>query len=102
MKTFYIYILANKKNGTLYTGMTSNLLRRIIQHKNGVFKSFTKRYDISKLVYFEISEDVRSAIIREKRIKRWKRKWKIGLIEKNNPQWQDLFCCLMDAGSSPA
>jgi putative endonuclease len=90
MKTFYIYILASKKNGTLYIGMTNDLIRRVHEHKSGLIGGFTKKYSINKLVYFESTEDVNAAILREKRLKKWKRQWKIELIEKSNPKWRDL------------
>jgi putative endonuclease len=90
MKTFYIYILASKKNGTLYVGMTNDLVRRFYEHKSGFIEGFTKKYSINKLVYFESTSDVNEAILREKRLKKWKRQWKIELIEKSNPGWRDL------------
>ena len=86
-----MYILASKKNGTLYTGVTDNLIKRVWQHKNKLVDGFTKKYNIDKLVYFEITDDIRSAILREKRIKKWNRQWKIELIKKNNPEWKDLY-----------
>jgi len=86
-----VYILANKRNGTLYTGVTSDLLKRVWEHKNDLVEGFTKKYEVHKLVWFEVHERMISAIEREKRIKEWKRKWKIELIENNNPDWQDLF-----------
>jgi putative endonuclease len=88
---YYIYILASKRNGTLYIGVTSNLIKRIYEHKNNLIEGFTKKYNIHNLVYYEITEDVNSAIAREKQLKRWKRNWKIELIEKNNPEWKDLY-----------
>jgi len=88
---YYVYILASKRNGTLYIGVTSNLIKRIYEHKNNIIEGFTKKYNIHKLVYYEITEDVNSAIVREKQLKRWKRNWKIKLIEKNNPEWKDLY-----------
>ncbi|MBA7563118.1 hypothetical protein ES708_04771 [subsurface metagenome] len=88
---YYIYILASKRNGTLYTGVTSNLIKRIYEHKNNLIEGFTKKYNIHNLVYYEITEDVNSAIAKEKQLKRWKRNWKIELIEKNNPEWKDLY-----------
>ena len=91
LKEYFVYILASKKNGTLYIGVTNDLLRRIWEHKNGVVEGFSKRYFIKKLVYFEESSSVESAIIREKRLKAWKRDWKIELIEKHNPDWKDLY-----------
>ena len=83
--------MANKKNGTLYTGVTSNLPRRVYEHKNNLIKGFTERYGVHKLVYYEQTENNISAIEREKRIKKWNRNWKIELIEKNNPEWRDLY-----------
>jgi len=90
-KNYYVYILASKKNGTLYTGVTSDLIKRVFEHKNKLVKSFTQKYAINKLVYYEATENVESAIIREKQIKRWKRDWKIRQIEKMNPSWKDLY-----------
>ncbi len=91
MKQSYVYIIASKKNGTLYIGVTSDLKRRIYEHKNKQVEGFSKRYDISLLVYFEIYDDIRLAILREKRLKAWKRDWKIKLIEERNPEWNDLY-----------
>ncbi len=88
---YYVYILASKRNGTLYIGVTSNLIKRIYEHKNNLIEGFTKKYNIHNLVYYEITEDVNSAITREKQLKIWKRNWKIELIEKNNPEWKDLY-----------
>ena len=85
-----IYILANKKNGTLYTGVTSNLSKRIYEHKNGLADGFTKRYSIHQLVYYEVAETILSAIEREKQIKSWSRKKKVNLIELQNIYWDDL------------
>jgi len=90
-KEFYIYILASKRNGTLYTGVTSNLPQRIRQHKNDQFDGFCKKYDVKQLVYFEQHNTAESAITREKQIKKWNRAWKLKLIEKDNPQWNDLY-----------
>ena len=90
-KQYYVYILASKRNGTLYTGITSDLIKRIWQHKNGLVEGFSKRYETKTLVYFEQFNDVEEAILREKRIKKWNRQWKINLIEKKNPDWDDLF-----------
>ncbi|MCB1839058.1 MAG: GIY-YIG nuclease family protein [Alphaproteobacteria bacterium] len=87
----YIYILASKKNGTLYIGVTTDLQKRIWQHKNKEIEGFTKKYGVDKLVYFETYEDYWDAANREKRLKKWNRAWKIELIEKQNPQWQDLY-----------
>lgn len=90
-KLFYIYILANDRNGTIYIGVTSNLEKRIKEHKEKVYSdSFTSKYNVSKLVYFESTENSESAIAREKQLKAWKRAWKLDLVEKQNPQWKDL------------
>lgn len=85
-----VYILASKRNGTLYTGVTSNLPKRVYEHKSGVVEGFTKKYHVHLLVWYECTEDINSAITREKQIKAWKRKWKLELIEKENPKWKDL------------
>jgi putative endonuclease len=90
-KHYYVYILCNKRNGTFYIGMTSDLIKRVWQHKNGAVEGFTKQYGLKTLVYFEQYKDVKDAILREKRIKKWNRQWKINLIEKNNPSWNDLY-----------
>ena len=89
-KTYDVYILANKKRGTLYIGVTNNLKRRIFEHKNKEVGSFTKKYSINKLVYYEETNDVVSAITREKQLKNWQRIWKIDLIESVNPEWKNL------------
>ena len=91
IRQYFVYILASKKNGTLYTGVTSDLLRRIYEHKNKLVEGFTKKYDVHRLVYYEEYRDVLDALNREKAIKRWNRAWKINLIEKNNPQWVALY-----------
>ena len=83
--------MASQKNGTLYIGMTSNLIKRAWEHKNNLVDGFTKKYKVHRLVYFEQTENVQSALIREKQLKKWRRKWKIELIEKNNPNWNDLY-----------
>ncbi|MCG8355394.1 MAG: GIY-YIG nuclease family protein [Kiloniellales bacterium] len=87
---YYVYIMASKPYGTLYVGMTGDLVRRVYQHKNGVVEGFTNQYGVHRLVYFEQTDDVRSALQREKSLKRWNRDWKIALIEKHNPDWHDL------------
>lgn len=89
-KQYFVYILASKAYGTLYTGVTSNIAQRIYQHKEGVFEGFTKKYKVHRLVYYEIHADIYEAITREKQVKKWNRQWKINLIEQNNPQWLDL------------
>ena len=86
-----VYILANKRNGTLYVGVTSNLPKRIWEHKNKVVKGFTQKYDLSSLVWYELHETMGSAIQREKAMKFWKRVWKLRTIEKMNPEWLDLY-----------
>ena len=86
-----VYILASKKNGTLYVGVTSDLVKRVWEHRNNLVEGFTKRYGIHQLVWYELHESVDSAIRREKRLKDWKRKWKVQLIEKTNPDWEDLY-----------
>lgn len=91
MKNYHVYIMASKKNGVLYIGVTNNLTRRSFEHQNGLIEGFSKKYFIKKLVYYESTPDVRSAITREKQIKKWKRDWKIELIEKENPNWNDLY-----------
>ena len=85
-----VYILASKRNGTLYAGVTSDLSRRVDEHKNDAVEGFTKRYRVHMLVYCEFHADMRSAIEREKQIKKWNRAWKLELIEKDNPEWRDL------------
>ena len=86
-----VYILTSRKRGTLYTGVTSDLIKRIWQHKNDLVEGFTNQYDVHSLVWFELHETMESAILREKAIKNWKRDWKIRLIEEENPQWIDLY-----------
>lgn len=90
-KSFCVYILASQRNGTLYIGVTSDLIKRIWEHKNKVVPGFTEQYGVDKLVYFEQYEDAEMAMHREKRLKEWKRQWKLALIEKNNPEWNDLY-----------
>lgn len=91
MKTYYVYILASKKNGTLYIGVTNNFKKRIFEHENGAVGGFTKKYNVNTLVYYEQTDNIQSAIHREKRLKKWNRAWKIKLIEKVNPDWNDLY-----------
>jgi len=94
-KHFYVYILASGKHGTIYIGVTSNLIRRVYEHKEKLIPGFTKDYGIDKLVYYEIFDDPENAILREKRLKRWRRDWKIELIERDNPNWDDLYASLI-------
>ena len=88
--SYYVYMLASKKNGVLYIGVTNNLLRRIYEHKNKKHKGFTEKYFTNKLVYFEETDSIFSAIAREKQFKKWNRQWKINLIQEMNPDWNDL------------
>ncbi|MGV7213193.1 GIY-YIG nuclease family protein [Bradyrhizobium sp. UFLA05-112] len=90
-RCYYVYILASKIGGTLYIGVTNDLVRRVAEHRLKLVESFTKEYDVLKLVYFEQFDDPENAIKREKRLKKWKRAWKIALIEKDNPDWNDLY-----------
>ena len=87
----YVYIITNKRNGTLYVGVTSNLAKRIYEHKNGFVNSFSKKYKLDKLVYYEQHLDIEAAITREKQIKKWNRLWKLKLIESFNHEWRDLY-----------
>ena len=91
MKQPCVYILASKRNGTLYVGVTSDLTQRVWQHKNDQAEGFTKRYGVHKLVWYEICDDMRAAIAREKAVKEWKRAWKIRLIQETNPEWNELY-----------
>ena len=91
MHQYYVYILASKKGGTLYVGVTNDLIKRVYQHKNKMVDGFTKKYDIDNLVYYEVLNNSYEAIKREKKLKQWKRDWKIDLIENKNPHWQDLY-----------
>ena len=90
MKEYFVYILSNITNTTLYVGMTNDLRRRLYEHKNKLIPGFTEKYNVNKLVYFEKTTDVKAAIQREKRLKKWNRDWKIELIKKNNPNLNDL------------
>ena len=91
MRSSYVYMLASKLYGTLYIGVTGDLIRRIYQHREGSVEGFTKQYDVKRLVWFEQHEDIRAAIAREKTLKKWPRQWKINLIEETNPHWMDLY-----------
>ncbi len=88
---YYVYMLANRKQGTLYIGVTNDLVRRIYEHREGLVESFTKRYHVDRLVYFETHDSIEAAIAREKKLKHWKRAWKTDLIERDNPDWRDLY-----------
>ena len=89
-KQYFVYLLASKPYGTLYTGITSNLVQRVYQHKEGLVDGFTKKYNVHRVVFYEVHSDVNEAILREKCIKKWNRQWKINLIEQHNPQWLNL------------
>jgi putative endonuclease len=88
---YYVYLLASDRNGTLYIGVTNDIVRRVFEHKSKAVPGFTKRYGVDKLVWFEIFDDPASAITREKELKKWRREWKVQLIEEQNPQWLDLY-----------
>jgi len=90
-KTYYVYILASKKNGTLYIGVTNNLKKRVFEHREALVSGFTKKYGVKNLVFYESTESSYTVIQREKHLKNWNRKWKIELIEKDNPEWKDLY-----------
>ena len=90
-KTYCVYILCSQRNGTLYVGITNNLAKRVWEHKNKKVDGFTKKYEVSHLVYYEVHENPESAITREKQIKKWNRLWKLRIIEENNPEWKDLY-----------
>jgi putative endonuclease len=102
----HVYIMASRRNGTLYVGVTSDLIKRVWQHRNHVVPGFSSRYGVGLLVWFESTPDIEAAIAREKQLKNWKREWKLALIEKSNPCWRDLYEDILgkplDAGSSPA
>jgi len=89
-RQYYVYILTNKSNKVLYIGVTNNLIRRMSEHKNKVINGFTKKYNLTKLIYYEATNSIKSAISREKQLKRWHREWKINLINQFNPEWKDM------------
>ncbi|MGD9108343.1 MAG: GIY-YIG nuclease family protein [Gammaproteobacteria bacterium] len=91
MKTYYVYILASKRNGTLYIGVTNNIVKRVYEHKSNFADGFTRKYNVHMLVYYEQFCDICDAIAREKQLKKWRRVWKLELIEKNNLDWKDLY-----------
>ena len=88
---YYVYLLASDRNGTLYIGVTNDLVRRVFEHKNKITRGFTSRYGVDRLVWFEVYDHPENAITREKEIKKWRRAWKLRLIEESNPQWLDLY-----------
>jgi putative endonuclease len=92
---YYVYLLASKPNGTLYVGVTNDLVRRVYEHKEGLADGFSKKYEVKTLVWFDSTGSVEAAIHREKQIQNWKREWKVALIEKDNPQWLDLYPSLL-------
>ncbi len=98
---YYVYIVASRRNGTLYIGMTDDLIRRIWQHREGLVPGFTQKYGCKYLVWFESTDDVMSAIQREKQMKAWKRRWKLELIERGNPNWGDLYDQIDPLGAKP-
>jgi putative endonuclease len=99
--TYYVYILASRKNGTLYIGVTNDLIRRVWEHREGLNEGFTKKYGVKMLVYFEAFEDIDSAIHRETRMKKWKRRWKMRVIEEKNYEWRDLYDVLNGGTALP-
>jgi putative endonuclease len=88
---YFVYILASQRNGTLYVGVTNNLVRRIYEHREKLIEGFTSQYNVTRLVWFDQTASIEEAIAHEKRLKRWQREWKIALIEKSNPNWDDLY-----------
>ncbi|MEN6467591.1 MAG: GIY-YIG nuclease family protein [Smithella sp.] len=91
MQQSYVYILASQKNGTLYIGVTSDLVKRVYEHKQNLANGFSKKYNVHDLVYYEVHAEIEKAITREKQIKKWNREWKLKLIEEKNPGWKDLY-----------
>jgi putative endonuclease len=90
-KQYYVYILASKIGGTLYIGVTNNLIRRVYVHREKLAEGFTKKYGVAMLVYYEVHTEIEAAIVREKQMKKWNRAWKVRLIEETNPHWDDLY-----------
>jgi putative endonuclease len=91
VNSYYVYIMASRRNGTLYIGVTNNLARRVYEHKNDIVEGFTKKYGIHRLVYYEQYQDITFALQREKQMKKWNRQWKINRIQEQNPDWKDLY-----------
>jgi len=89
--TYFVYVLASRKHGTLYVGVTNDIARRVFEHREGLIKGFTQKFGVKRLVYVECHDDILEAIRREKLLKRWHRDWKIALIEQTNPDWRDLY-----------
>jgi putative endonuclease len=96
-----VYILASKRNGTLYIGMTNNLIRLVYEHKNNLVEGFTQKYNVHTLVYYEQGSDITKVILREKQLKKWERQWKLKLIEEHNPEWKDLYDELLNRTGFP-
>ena len=96
VKQYFVYVLASKENGTIYIGVTNNLKRRMYEHRTDTNDGFTKQYSVHKLVYYETTASVESAIQREKQLKGWRRLWKLELINKSNPEWSDLYDSIID------
>ena len=94
-ETFYVYILASQRRGTLYIGVTTDLTKRVYEHKNGLVDGFTKEYGVHRLVYYEVMRDAETALSMEKQMKKWNRVWKLKLIEEQNPEWLDLYKSLL-------
>lgn len=101
MKSFYVYILCSGRNGTLYIGMTSDLVKRVYEHKNNLVDGFTKKYGVHRLVWYEIHDAAETAIRREKQMKKWERSWKLRVVEEINPQWRDLYLDLLESDGFP-
>jgi putative endonuclease len=95
MKAYYVYLMASKKNGILYIGVANDLRHRVWQHKNDIQEGFSKKYGVHRLVWYEETTDIKEAIQREKQMKKWRRQWKIDLINKENPDWDDLYDALL-------
>ena len=91
MKEYCVYIMASKKDGVIYIGVTGNLKKRVYQHRNGLVQGFTQRYQVKRLVYFELGKDIDACLKREKQMKAWRREWKVELFERKNPEWNDLW-----------
>jgi len=99
MKQFCVYMLCSKQNGTLYIGVTSDLIRRVYEHRNDLADGFTKKYSVHRLVWYEVHGSAETAILREKQIKKWNRLWKLDLIQQENPDWKDLYDELVNANA---
>jgi putative endonuclease len=97
-KSYFVYLLASGRNGTLYVGVTNDVIRRVAEHREGLADGFTKKYHVHHLMWFEAHEEIDQAILREKQIKRWKREWKLELFRETNPRWEDLYPALLANG----